>query len=611
MKKFFLFFVMAVMTALSANAQSVVPSYIQMPDYAYYYTQRDSMTNFPVCLLEGGTRNCSVEWGWVENYNPKYSPSDALFPNSDITKPTVYHALRVDTAYTLESDPTGASSNPILMLKSEFDVRPFYTLSLDETFYCRVYQNDSVLIEGMFTYMNEMQVRNLWIYMDGLYNGVHDGDTVPYRASLEMDGPGQGGEVLIEWYNVRDTAEAYPVDVFRNGNSYYAKVVTPFDSLFMPGYILNEKTQVYWGGAWSGDQGDIHYNNSGVLRSPSMQVDDVVWDVSIRMENGGYFIHSYVNVNRDSLIVDSLRLEMATDVIDWMPLMGEDFYIDSTSISGFLPALAFRAGTYYFRFVAVAGGREYVSQVYTVVIGGGINIDLENVTEGVVEYDAETNTVTISDAVIENVVTALANMQDGVTINLEGITTMTAEENGILTSADIVIAGSYGEGFVSTDTMTISAPRPIVASAEGVKITFDGVTLHLVVPGHEGDVVPGEVAARRQMSPMMRARYIAKTVLLAQETGEESVVSGFDEADFINCGIIEPEGAEYDEDNLELMDDGDPVYNCTIVPMDIPLGVENVDSKEEKVGTEKRVAGGMVLIMRQNRVYTVTGQLVK
>ena len=131
------------------------------------------------------------------------------------------------------------------------------------------------------------------------------------------------------------------------------------------------------------------------------------------------------------------------------------------------------------------------------------------------------------------------------------------------------------------------------------------------MPGHEGDVVPGEVAARRQMSPMMRARYIAKTVLLAQETGEESVVSGFDEADFINCGIIEPEGAEYDEDNLELMDDGDPVYNCTIVPMDIPLGVENVDSKEEKVGAEKRVAGGMVLIMRQDRVYTVTGQLVK
>ena len=208
MKKFFLFFVMAVMTALSANAQSVVPSYIQMPDYAYYYTQRDSMTNFPICLLEGGTRNCSVEWGWVENYNPKYSPSDALFPNSDITKPTVYHALKVDTAYTLESDPTGASSNPILKLKSEFDVRPFYTLSLDETFYCRVYQNDSVLSEGMFTYMNEMQVRNLWIYMDGLYNGVHDGDTVPYRASLEMDGPGQGGEVRIEWYNVRDTAEA-------------------------------------------------------------------------------------------------------------------------------------------------------------------------------------------------------------------------------------------------------------------------------------------------------------------------------------------------------------------------------------------------------------------
>lgn len=591
----------------------VVPSYIQMPEYEYFYKVRDSITNMPVCRLEGGTRNCLVEWGWIENYDPQYSASGAPMSSSDITKPTmVYHVLKEDTAYTVESDPTSTMYRPILKLKSEFDVRPYYNVSLDEFFYCRVYQNDSLLREAVFIYMNEMQVRSLWISMDGLYNGAYDGDSVPHRAAMEIDGPGQTGEAYIEWYNVLDTAEMYPADVFRNGNSYYAKVMTPFDSLFMPGYVLNERTSIYWGGAWNGDKSDNHYDNSGVLRSPAVSVDDVVWEVNIRLENGGYFIRSHVDIHRDSLVVDTVRLEMATDVLDWMPLMGEELYIDRNGISGFLPALAFRAGTYYFRFVAEAGGRDYVSQVYTVVIGGGINIDMENVTEGVVEYDAETNTVTISDAVIENVVTALTNMQDGVTISLEGITTMTAEENGILTSADIVLVGSYGEGFVSTDTMTIVAPRPIVASAEGVKITFDGVTLHLVLPGHEGDVVPGEVAARRQLSPMMRARYIAKTVLLTQDGGEESVISGFDEVDFINCGIIEPEGAEYDDEDLQLEDNGDPVYNCTIVPMNISDDPMSVGlTKEENVGSDKRLTGGMLLIIRQEKVYTVMGQLVK
>lgn len=591
----------------------VVPSYIQMPDeYAYFYTERDSMTNFPVCRLEGGTRNCLVEWGWVENYALQYSASGAPMSSSDITKPTmVYHVLKEDTTYTVESDPTSTMYQPILKLKSEFDVRPYYNVSLDEFFYCRVYQNDSLLREAVFIYMNEMQVRSLWISMDGLYNGAYDGDSVPHRAAMEIDGPGQTGEAYIEWYNVLDTAEMYPADVFRNGNSYYAKVMTPFDSLFMPGYVLNERTSIYWGGVWNGDKSDNHYDNSGVLRSPAVSVDDVVWEVNIRLENGGYFIRSRVDIHRDSLVVDTVRLEMATDVLDWMPLMGEELYIDRNGISGFLPALAFRAGTYYFRFVAEAGGRDYVSQVYTIVIGGGINIDLESVTEGTVEYDAEFKTVTISGVVIENVEIALTNMEDGATIALDGTTTITADSTGILTSADVVIEGSYGAEFTSTDTTTIVAAHPIAASAEGVKLVLDGVTLHLVVVRSAAASVPGRDAARRQMSPMMRARYIAHTVLLTADAEDESVISGFDEVDFINCGVIEPEGAEYDEDDLQLENNGEPVYNCTIVPMETPMPEAIQSVEAEKVSTDKQLRQGAIYILRQNRVYTVMGQLVK
>lgn len=605
---------------MEPEPEYVEPDYISMPlsTYGYY---PEGQIEMATCVLQGGTRNCRVEWGWVENYFDRESQAWGPDYGSDITKQPVYHFLKEDTAYTVESDPTSTAYNPVLVLKSEFNPANYPAVTLNDRFYCRVYQGDNLLNTQVFKYMNAYEMRRIIIYAGDVELPFRAGDTVNNFVRVEVyDGPEAISEQgRLNYYNALDTAATTPVSVFQNGNMYYAQLETPFDSLFASYAVLTENTKIAWyGGApeWleqlESTMGfGAPYDMSGRFRSPVFTVDEVTWYATIIKEGDGIMVEAGMVFDHDAVVVDTVRMEISLDGENWMPLSGENIEADGEGISAYFESLSFRAGTYYFRFIGVTNIGTITSKAYTVVIGGGINIDLESVTEGTVEYDAESKTVTISGVVIENVEIALTNMEDGATIALDGTTTITADSTGILTSADVVIEGSYGAEFTSTDTTTIVAAHPIAASAEGVKLVLDGVTLHLVVVHSAAASVPGRDAARRQMSPMMRARYIAHSVLLTQNAEDESVISGFDEVDFINCGIIEPVGAEYNEEDMELMNDGDPVYNCTIVPMETPEPEGIGLMKQEKVASDKRVAGGMVLIIRQEKAYTVTGQLVK
>lgn len=341
---------------------------------------------------------------------------------------------------------------------------------------------------------------------------------------------------------------------------------------------------------------------------------NVIWNVELDMDETAYFVTANAEVYADSLTIDSVRLEISANGTLWMPLTGDLVVVDGNYISVEIPFMVLHSGLYRIRAVAVAGGENYVSETYAFVVDGSVVVDDESVVEGTVEYDEATNTLTVSEAVLQSTNIAITNMMDDAIIEFVGSNTITADNAGILTSGDITLQGTYESDYTSTDTTTIISDRPICASAEGMKLTLDGVTLHLVVSGHEGDAVPGRAADHRQMSPIMRARYIAKTVLLVANAEDESVISGFDEADFINCGVIEPEGAEYDEENMELICNGEPVYNCTIVPMDTPAAIENVTVLTPSL---KLLRDGQVLIavprdaLRGDRLYDLRGQEVR
>lgn len=367
-----------------------------------------------------------------------------------------------------------------------------------------------------------------------------------------------------------------------------------FSDLSIPVYVPESAVETY-------------RNADGWSEFPNIRAIGAVgeWSFSVEQDGLFYFVNAVFDVYADSISIDSVRLEISTNDTLWLPLTGDLVSVDGNYLSAEIPFGAFRPGTYGIRAVAVVGDKHCLSAVSTMEIGGSVVVDDGAITEGTVAYDETSSTLTISGAVIEDAVVAITNMLDDAVIEFTGASTIIAADAGILTSGDVVLHGTY-EGTV--DTTTIISAHPLCASAEGVKITFNGVALHLVIPQDERGAVPSRVAARRQMTPMLRACYIAHTVLLTGDASSESVISGFDEVDFINCGIVYPMGAEYDEDNLELTNNGEPVYNCTILPTYLPLSAR---ATSDQVSVQKYLLNGQVVILRDGVRYNAMGAMIR
>lgn len=281
--------------------------------------------------------------------------------------------------------------------------------------------------------------------------------------------------------------------------------------------------------------------------------------------------------------------------------------VTATLPSTVSPALFPTAGVVYFRFRLNYLSMNIVSDIYHLAIGfNTVSVSNGDVTitlfEGTPAYDAATNTLVLGDVAVEGVPVAINNESEELTLVVSG-GTLKADEVGIESTKSMTITSGGVEG----DALTVVAAMPLHATPDGIAIlTLDSAFINLVVTGHEGDLTPGEAALRRSLSPAERARYEAHRAL--QAANDESVISGFDEVDFINCGVIAPEGAEYDEENMSLMLEGEPVYNCTIAPAPaMPQGVERVES----VSTVKAVRNGQVYILRQGRTYSAMGQQVR
>ena len=580
---------------------------VNAPDDVVYYG--DSTEFAPVVSLTCPSRDAVIEWGMVRNYNPVSTGK------VDVTNPVGYEMLQSAAMNEYQGDT----------LSSRFR---YYIQDRTQYFYYLIWQCDSVKEMHLFRFEHVGQLNSIWVN----YDAPKREQTITSDATISVDG-GEPQTVTVAWYNTTDTLNPATGN-FVHGQSYYAVVTTPMSDVLGANYYIDATTAIVWG-----EEQQPKALTDGQLRSPIYTMENVTWSFRLKdtqlAPDGQASLSACaepsVSISGSSSVV--LDWELSMDNQNWLTLtdtLGYNIDFDSYCTDIHFPATLLRAGTYYIRVRAQYGNEVFFSRAAEVVIKAGIVMNEEatqqtTITEtgeevATVQYVfdeiEEVGVLTLTNSTNEGSATTAVAITSNTVIELVGTNTMVSDEAGFESSGDLSFVGrvdstqvdEYGQTiYAALDSMSIVSKRPLYAPGSGVKVTFNGVYMVLTVYGHEDDnLIPSRSAARAQMK---RAYSIAHAALEA--AGEESVISGFDEADFINCGIIEPEGAEYDEDNLELMDDGDPVYNCTIAPTDIPSDPMSTGMVKDEIHAEKRVVNYIIYIYRQGKIYTMLGQSVK